>query len=132
MGIAPRHHRRALGDAQTISTRDGVQLNDHSYPMPQYVAGDSRRTRLNTSGPCCCQSSARSSRKRLLNARRVASGEPRGGWYGLSFGQIGNGHGFGPLLCSEAATIARTSRPATLRTLIEAADAVISSCSDIA
>src|SRR6516225_6850228 len=26
MGIAPRHHRRALGDAQTISTRDGVQL----------------------------------------------------------------------------------------------------------
>src|SRR5262249_1043485 len=27
---------------------------------------------------CCCQSSARSSRKRLLNARRVASGEPPG------------------------------------------------------
>src|SRR5215470_14374444 len=42
----------------------------------KYVAGDSRRTRFNTSGPCCCQSSARSSRKRLLNARRVASGEP--------------------------------------------------------
>jgi hypothetical protein len=33
---------------------------------------------LNTSRPCCCQSSARSSRKRLLNARRVASGEPPG------------------------------------------------------
>src|SRR5262249_28793131 len=44
----------------------------------KYVAGDSRRTRLNTSRPCCCQSSARSSRKRLLNARRVASGEPPG------------------------------------------------------
>src|SRR5262245_15257469 len=41
-------------------------------------AGDSRRTRLTTSRPCCCQSSARSSRKRLLNARRVASGEPPG------------------------------------------------------
>src|SRR5262245_64656795 len=37
-----------------------------------------RRTRLNTSLPCCCQSSARSSRKRLLNARPVASGEPPG------------------------------------------------------
>src|SRR5262249_25481633 len=34
----------------------------------KYAAGDSRRTRLNTSRPCCCQSSARSSRKRLLNA----------------------------------------------------------------
>src|SRR5262249_9697428 len=44
----------------------------------KYAAGDSRRTRLNTSRPCCCQSSARSSRKRLLNARRVASGEPPG------------------------------------------------------
>ena len=44
----------------------------------KYVAGDSRRTRFNTSGPCCCQSSARSSRKRLLNARRVASGVPPG------------------------------------------------------
>src|SRR5262245_28333715 len=42
----------------------------------RYAAGDSRRTRLNTSRPCCCQSSARSSRNRLLNARRVASGEP--------------------------------------------------------
>src|SRR5262249_19881573 len=30
------------------------------------------------SRPCCYQSSARSSRKRLLNARRVASGEPPG------------------------------------------------------
>src|SRR5262249_16065231 len=29
---------------------------------------------------------------------------PRGGRRELSFGQIGNGHGFGPLLCSEAAT----------------------------
>src|SRR5262249_12105105 len=28
----------------------------------KYAAGDSRRTRLNTSRPCCCQSSARSSR----------------------------------------------------------------------
>src|SRR5262245_36397251 len=44
----------------------------------KYAAGDSRRTRLNTSRPCCCQSSARSSRKRLLNARRVASGDPPG------------------------------------------------------
>src|SRR6516225_10476269 len=44
----------------------------------KYAAGDSRRTRLNTSRPCCCQSSARSSRKRLLNARRVASGLPPG------------------------------------------------------
>jgi hypothetical protein len=42
----------------------------------KYAAGDSRRTCLNTSRPCCCQSSARSSRKRVLNARRVASGEP--------------------------------------------------------
>jgi hypothetical protein len=49
----------------------------------KYAAGDSRRTRLNTSRPCCCQSSAKSSRKRLLNALRVASGElespPTGG-----------------------------------------------------
>src|SRR5262249_20651434 len=44
----------------------------------KYAAGDSRRTCLNTSRPCCCQSSARSSRKRLLNARRVASGDPPG------------------------------------------------------
>src|SRR5262249_50274462 len=44
----------------------------------RYAAGDSRRTRLNTSRPCCCQSSARSSRKRLLNALRVASGDPPG------------------------------------------------------
>src|SRR5215831_13179835 len=44
----------------------------------QELAGLSRRTRLNTSRPCCCQSSARSSRKRLLNALRVASGEPPG------------------------------------------------------
>src|SRR6516165_348489 len=44
----------------------------------KYAAGDSRRTRLNTSRPCCCQSSARSSRKRLLNALRVASGDPPG------------------------------------------------------
>jgi hypothetical protein len=46
----------------------------------KYEAGDSRRTRLNTSRPCCCQSSARSSRKRLLNALRVASGDPLRGW----------------------------------------------------
>src|SRR5215468_5449515 len=44
----------------------------------KYAAGDSRRTRLKTSRPCCCQSSARSSRKRLLKALRVASGEPPG------------------------------------------------------
>src|SRR5262245_25468639 len=41
----------------------------------KYAAGDSRRTRLKTSLPCCCQSSARSTRNLLLNARRVASGE---------------------------------------------------------
>src|SRR5215831_3749808 len=44
----------------------------------KYAAGDSRRTRLKTSRPCCCQSSARSSRKRLLNALRVASGDRPG------------------------------------------------------
>src|SRR5262249_9324638 len=39
-------------------------------------------------------------------ADKLPSGDwrPRGGRRELSFGQIGNGHGFGPLLCSEAAT----------------------------
>ena len=39
-------------------------------------------------------------------ADKLPSGDwpPRGRWRGPSFGQIGNGHGFGPLLCSEAAT----------------------------
>lgn len=53
----------------------------HGTSIPQtfkYAAGDSRRTRLNISCPCRCQSSAISSRKRLLNARRVLSGEPPG------------------------------------------------------
>src|SRR5499433_4162581 len=50
------------------------------FPIHPHMlrAGLSRRTRLNTSRPCCCQSSARSRRKRLLNALRVASGEPPG------------------------------------------------------
>src|SRR5262245_61627532 len=55
-----------------------ISLGTNIAQTFKYAAGDSRRTRLNTSRPCCCQSSARSSRKRLLNARRVASGEPPG------------------------------------------------------
>src|ERR1700758_698090 len=56
-----------------------ISRDTRSEQTFKYEAGDSRRTRLNTSRPCCCQSSARSSRKRLLNARRVASGEPPDG-----------------------------------------------------
>ena len=56
-----------------------LHLSRHQHCADFQIAGRlSRRTRLNTSRPCCCQSSARSSRKRLLNARRVASGEPPG------------------------------------------------------
>src|SRR5262249_41672582 len=38
-------------------------------------------------------------------ADKLPSGDrrPRSAWHGLSFGQIGNGHGFSPLLSSEAA-----------------------------
>src|SRR5262249_29746601 len=56
----------------------------------KYADGDSRRTRLNTSRPCCCQSSARSSRKRLLNALRVASGDPPG-FLKARFDELGGG-----------------------------------------
>jgi hypothetical protein len=45
-----------------------ISLGTNIAQTFKYEAGDSRRTRLNTSRPCCCQSSARSSRKRLLNA----------------------------------------------------------------
>jgi len=59
----------------TYTVNDQVSFAGAAF---SHRAWFSRRTRLNTSRPCCCQSSARSSRKRLLNALRVASGDPPG------------------------------------------------------
>ena len=76
--LPPPHPARRRGCQDAFPDPPPMLRHACGAQTLRYAAGDSRRTRLNTSRPCCCQSSARSSRKRLLNARRVASGGPPG------------------------------------------------------
>jgi hypothetical protein len=81
--LAPSTVQRIARPFGGADARGGPGARPSSLSAPafaqtfKYAAGDSRRTRLNTSGPCCCQSSPDRAES-LLNARRVASGEPPG------------------------------------------------------